>query len=91
MTGAETEAPILWPPDGKSQLTWKDPNAGKDWGQEEEGMTGDEMVEWYNWHSEHELSKLWETLKDRKAWHAAVQGDCKELDMTKQLNNTTTK
>ena len=38
------------------------------------------------------LGKVWEMLKDRKAWHAAVHGDCKELDMTKQLkNNNTTK
>ena len=45
-TGAEVEAPILWPPDGKSQLTGKDPGAGKDWQQEEKGATEDEMVGW---------------------------------------------
>ena len=43
-TDAETEAPILWPPDVKSWLTGKDPDAGKDWRQEEKGMTEDEMV-----------------------------------------------
>ena len=43
-TDAETEAPILWPPDVKSQLIGKDPDAGKDWGQEEKGMTENEMV-----------------------------------------------
>ena len=43
-TGAEAEAPILWPPDSKSQLIRKDPDAGKDWGQEEKGTTEDEMV-----------------------------------------------
>ena len=37
-TDAEAEAPILWPPDVKSWLTWKDPDAGKDWGQEKKGM-----------------------------------------------------
>ena len=43
-TDAEAEAPILWPPDIKSQLIGKDPDAGKDWGQEEKGTTEDEMV-----------------------------------------------
>ena len=48
-TDAETETPILWPPDVKSWLIWKDPDAGKDWGQEEKGMTEDEMVGWHHW------------------------------------------
>ena len=43
-TDAEAETPILWPPDAKNWLIWKDPDAGKDWGQEEKGMTEDEMV-----------------------------------------------
>ena len=43
-TDAEAETPILWPPDAKSLLICKDPGAGKDWGQEEKGMTEDEMV-----------------------------------------------
>ena len=43
-TDVEAETPILWPPDVKSWLIWKDPNAGKDWGQEEKGITEDEMV-----------------------------------------------
>ena len=45
-TDVETETPILWPHDAKSWLIWKDPDAGKDWGQEEKGMTEDEMVGW---------------------------------------------
>ena len=45
-TDAEPEAPILWPPDVKSWLIWKDPDAAKDWGQEEKGTTEDEMVVW---------------------------------------------
>ena len=44
----ETETPILWPPDVKSWLIWKDPDAGKDWGQEEKGMTEDEMAGWHH-------------------------------------------
>ena len=39
---------LLWPPDAKSWLIWKDPDAGKDWGQEEKGMTEDEMVGWHH-------------------------------------------
>ena len=45
---AEAEAPILWPPYAKSRLIGKDPDAGKDWGQEEEGTTEDEMVGWHH-------------------------------------------
>ena len=46
--GAEAEAPILKSPDVKSKLTGKDPDAGKDYGQEEKGMTEDEMVRWHH-------------------------------------------
>ena len=46
-TDAETETSILWPPDVKNWLTWKDPDAGKDWGQEK-GTTEDEMVGWHD-------------------------------------------
>ena len=48
-TDAEAETPILWPPDAKNWLIWKDPDAGKDWGQEEKAMTEDEAVEWHSW------------------------------------------
>ena len=48
MTDAEAEAPILWPPDAKSQLIGKDPDAGKDLGQEEKGATEDERVGWHH-------------------------------------------
>ena len=47
-TDAEAETPILWPPDVKNWLIWEDPDAGKDWGQEEKGMTEDEMVGWHH-------------------------------------------
>ena len=47
-TDAEAEVPILWPPDAKNWLLWKDPDAGKDWGQEEKGTTEDEMVGWHH-------------------------------------------
>ena len=54
-TDAEVETPILWPPDVKNWLIWKDPDAGKDWRQEEKGMTDDEMVGWYHWLDGHEF------------------------------------
>ena len=49
----DAEAPILWLLDAKSRLTGKDPDAGKEWGQEEKGMTEDEMVGWYHRHNGH--------------------------------------
>ena len=57
-TYAEIEAPTLWPLDGKSWLIRKDPDAGKDWKQEEKGMTEDEMVGWHHWLNGHEFEQL---------------------------------
>jgi len=54
-TDAEAENPILWLPDVKNWLIWKDPDAGKDGRQEEKGMTEDEMVRWQNWLSGYEF------------------------------------
>ena len=54
-TDVEAETPIVWPPDVKSWLIWKDPDAGKDWGQEEKGPTEDEMVGWHHQLNEHEF------------------------------------
>ena len=48
-TDAEAETPVLWPADGKSWLIGKDPDAGRDWGQEEKGTTEDEMAGWHHW------------------------------------------
>ena len=72
----EAEAPILWPPDGKIWLIGKDPDAGKDWRQEEKGTTEDEMVGWHHC-LDMSLSKLGEIVKDREAWHAVVHGVAK--------------
>ena len=73
-TDAEAEAPILWPPDAKKWLIGEDPNAGKDWRQEEKGTTEDEMVGWHHQLADMSLSKLRELVTDREAWHAAVHG-----------------
>ena len=54
-TDVEAETPILWPPDAKSWLIWKDPDAGKDWMQEEKGTTKDEMVGWHRRLNRHEF------------------------------------
>ena len=48
-TDVEAEAPVLWPPDAKSRFIGKGPDAEKDWGQEEKGMTKDEVVGWHHW------------------------------------------
>ena len=53
-TDAEAETPIFWPPDVKNWLIWKDPDAGKDWRQEEKGTT-DEMLGWHHWLNRHEF------------------------------------
>ena len=56
-SNAEAEAPILWPPDVKNWLTGKDPDAGKDWRQEEKGTTEDEMVGWHHRLTVHEFEQ----------------------------------
>ena len=76
------EAPILWPPDVTSWLIGKDPDAGKDWGQEEKGTTVDEMVEWHHWLNGHEFEQ---TLGDSGGQGSLVccsPWGYKELDVT---------
>ena len=86
-TDVEAEAPILGPPDVKSQLTRKDPDAGKDWGQEERGTTENEMVGWHHRLNGYELEQ---TLRDYEGQGSLVccsPWGCKESDTTEWLNN----
>ena len=73
----EAEAPILWPPDAKHWLIGKDPDAGKDWRQQENGMTEDEMVGWHHWVNGHEFEQAMGVGEGQEHWHAAVHGVAK--------------
>ena len=85
-TDVEDETPILWPPDAKSWPIWKDPDAGKDWGQEEKGMTEDEMVGWHRWLNGHEFEQALGDGEGQGSLACTVHGVA-ESDTTEQLNN----
>ena len=73
-TDAEAEGPKLWLPDAKNWLIGKDPDAEKDWRQEEKGTIEDEMVGWHHQLDGHESERVPELVMDREVWCAAVHG-----------------
>ena len=86
-TGPEAEAPILWPPDVKSQLTGKDPDAGKDWRQEEKRVTEDEMAGWHHWLNGHEFEQTQGDNEGQGSLECCSSWGCKESDTTYRPNN----
>ena len=87
-TDVEAETPILWPPDAKSWLIGKDPNAGKDWGQEEKGTIEDEMVGWHHWLNGHGFEWTLGVGVGQGGLACCGSWSCKELGMTEWLNWT---
>ena len=87
-TDAEAETPILWLPDAKNQLTGKDPHVGKDWRQEQKGITEDEMVGWHHWHNEHELEQVLGVGDGQGSLAYCNPWGGKESDTTEGLNWT---
>ena len=86
-TDAETEAPILWPLDGKSWLIRKNPNAGNDWRQEEKGMTEDKMVGWHHWLNGHEFEQAPGDGDEQGNLACCSPWGCKESDTIEQMKN----
>ena len=87
-TNAEAKTPILWPPDAKKWLVGKDPDAGKDWGQEEKGTTEDEMVTWHHQLDGHELEQALGVGAGQGSLMWCSPWGRKESDMTEQLKWT---
>ena len=86
-TDAEAEAPIFWPPDAKSQFIGKDPDAGEDWGQEEEKATEDEMVGWHHPLNGHEFEQIQGDCEGQGSLACCSPWGHKEYNTSEQLNN----
>ena len=83
-TDAEAETPIVWPPDVKNWLIWKEPDAGKDWRWEEKGVTEDEMVGWHHWLNGHESEEDLGVGDGQGGLLCCSPWDFKESDTTDQ-------
>ena len=86
-TDVEAETPILWPPDVNSWLIGKDPDAGKDWRQEEKLGTEDEMVEWHHRLNGHEFEQALGDSKGQGILVCCIPWSCKESQTTEPLND----
>ena len=84
----EVDTRILWLPDVNRWLIWKDPDAGKDWGQEEKGTTEDEMAGWHHQLNGHEFGLTPGVGNGQGGLACCSPWDCKESDRTEQLNWT---
>ena len=87
-TDAAAEAPILWPPDAKNWLIWKDPDAGKDWRQEEKGTTEDEMVGWHHQLDDYKFEITPQLGDGQRSLGCCSPWGCKKSDMIERLNLT---
>ena len=87
-TDVEAETPILWPPHVKSWLIWEDPDAGRDWGQEEKGMTEDEMAGWHHWLDGPEFEQALGAGDGQGSLACCSPWGQKESDTTERLNWT---
>ena len=85
-TDAEAETPILWPPDAKSWLIGKDPDAGKDWGQEEKGTTEVDMIGWHHLLDGHAFGQILGVGVGQGSLACGSPWGRKESDTTEQLN-----
>ena len=85
-TDTEAETPILWPPDAKNCLIGKNPDAGKDWGQEEQGMTEDEKVGWHHWFDGQGFEQALAVGDGQGSLVCCSSWGGKESDTTKWLN-----
>ena len=88
-TDAEAEAPILWPPHGKRQLIVKDPDAGKDSGQEENGVAEDEIVGWHHWLNGHEFEQTLGVSEEQGSLACSMGSQRVGYDLLRDSTTTT--